>query len=89
MEKTFTLAEIKNILMFNTQEVLITFEEPEATNIAASIIQIWLQFSGLEPSVEVADDMTKSKVDVELLPEYCRQRYADSMDFYRDQEQAQ
>jgi len=79
MEKTFTLAEIKNILMFNAQEVLITFEEPEATSIAASIIQIWLQFAGLEPSVEVAEDMTKGKVDVELLPEYCRQRYADSL----------
>lgn len=79
MEKTFTLAEIKNILRFNVQEILISFPEPEATDIAASLLQLWLQFAALEPNEETVKDLAKGKVDVELLPEYCRQRYADSL----------
>lgn len=79
MEKTFTLAEIKNIIRFNVQEILLSFPDPEATDIATSFLQLWLQFAALEPNEENAKDLAEGKVDVELLPEYCRQHYADSL----------
>lgn len=87
MEKTFTLAEIKNIFRFNVQEIFISFPEPEATDIAATLLQVWLQFAALEPTEENAKDLTLGKVDVELLPEYCRERYADSLNLHHNWEQ--